>query len=526
MTDLTAPLPGATRTEVGGVVIDEVPAGAGRLKRVTYPPGWRWSVDMRASTSNELCQHGHVGFLVQGHMIAEYADGCRVDQVAPTRRRDRARARRLERRRRARRPAAVRLRTRDRGAVGSRWTPPARPVGRAGYRTWVSLQYGAVARRSCCRRFRAPRVRVRVDPARHARCDRRDRGTAWRNVCRSRSSPTSSSATRAFPSPCSASGSTWPSRRSPPATTRSPAASSSSGRPCSTCTAPSSGRGSSGRSVASGTRRRSPYLLVEGANVFAGPCNPNGIRGALLAVADLGVALIRSLDVTDTSLWLHRLALREQRRRRAVDDTANRLPDPGVAALAGIAGISRTTAQALIDAFGSVEGIVAAGPKRWLEVDGIGEVRANAIAAALLGLRTTGNCPARERDPVAIASTPYRACSDNPHSDRNLRLPLARLPRRARGAAAGARALPPRVPGLEPVPGLGAARGRGRRASACAARGTRAPRHAPRVRRRRRGVAPVLPERALHRHGPHPPAPRPRRARAARGRRRSSAPSR
>ena len=84
MTDLTAPLPGATRTEVGGVVIDEVPAGAGRLKRVTYPPGWRWSVDMRASTSNELCQHGHVGFLVQGHMIAEYADGCRVDQVAPT----------------------------------------------------------------------------------------------------------------------------------------------------------------------------------------------------------------------------------------------------------------------------------------------------------------------------------------------------------------------------------------------------------------------------------------------------------
>ncbi len=44
-----------------------------------------------------------------------------------------------------------------------------------------------------------------------------------------------------------------------------------------------------------------PYLLVEGANVFGGPCNPNGIRGALLAVADQGVALIRSLDVTDTS---------------------------------------------------------------------------------------------------------------------------------------------------------------------------------------------------------------------------------
>jgi hypothetical protein len=84
MTDVTAPLRGATRTEVGGCVIEEVPAGAGRLKRVVYPPGWRWSVDMRPHTSNELCQHAHVGFLVQGRMVAEYADGCQVDQVAPT----------------------------------------------------------------------------------------------------------------------------------------------------------------------------------------------------------------------------------------------------------------------------------------------------------------------------------------------------------------------------------------------------------------------------------------------------------
>ena len=133
-----------------------------------------------------------------------------------------------------------------------------------------------------------------------------------------------------------------------------------------------------------------PYLLVEGANVLAGPCHPNGIRGALLAVADQGVALIRSLDVTDTSLWLHRLALREQRRRRAVDDTADRLPDPGVVALAGVAGVSRAMAKALIARFGSVEGVVAAGPKRWLEVDGIGEVRANALAAALLGPERRG----------------------------------------------------------------------------------------------------------------------------------------
>jgi DNA repair protein RadC len=47
-------------------------------------------------------------------------------------------------------------------------------------------------------------------------------------------------------------------------------------------------------------------------------------------------------------------------------------------------------AKALIARFGSIEGLVAAGPKRWLEVDGIGEVRANALAAALLGPERRG----------------------------------------------------------------------------------------------------------------------------------------
>jgi ERCC4-type nuclease len=136
-----------------------------------------------------------------------------------------------------------------------------------------------------------------------------------------------------------------------------------------------------------------PYLLVEGANVLAGPCNPNGVRGALLAVADLGVALIRSLDVTDTSLWLQRLAVREQRRQHAVDLSANPLPDPAVVALAGIPGLSRAMAKALLAKFGSIEGIVAAGPKRWREVDGIGDVRANALAAALLGPERRGTAP-------------------------------------------------------------------------------------------------------------------------------------
>lgn len=80
---MDGPVQGAAHSEVGGLAIDEVEAGDGRIKRVIYPPGWRWSTHMRPVTGGELCTHGHVGFLVQGAMTVEYADGCRDVFVAP-----------------------------------------------------------------------------------------------------------------------------------------------------------------------------------------------------------------------------------------------------------------------------------------------------------------------------------------------------------------------------------------------------------------------------------------------------------
>jgi hypothetical protein len=74
---------GAKRTEVGGVVIDEVPAGAVRVKRIMYPPGWRWSNDMRPVSGTEWCEHAHVGFLVQGSMQLRFRDGCEQTFTAP-----------------------------------------------------------------------------------------------------------------------------------------------------------------------------------------------------------------------------------------------------------------------------------------------------------------------------------------------------------------------------------------------------------------------------------------------------------
>jgi hypothetical protein len=83
MSALEGPMSGTRRSEVGGLAIDETEAGRGRMKRVIYPPGWRWSTHMRPVTGGERCMHAHVGFLVQGRMIVEYEDGCRETFQAP-----------------------------------------------------------------------------------------------------------------------------------------------------------------------------------------------------------------------------------------------------------------------------------------------------------------------------------------------------------------------------------------------------------------------------------------------------------
>jgi hypothetical protein len=80
---LLAPIEGADRRELGGVEVDIVPAGNARVKRAIYPPGFRWSRELRELIGTELCMHAHVGFLARGHIAGEYADGCRFEYVAP-----------------------------------------------------------------------------------------------------------------------------------------------------------------------------------------------------------------------------------------------------------------------------------------------------------------------------------------------------------------------------------------------------------------------------------------------------------
>lgn len=80
---LFAPVKGAERRDVGHVQLEVGRAGAARVKRMIYPVGFRWSVDMRPAVSTDLCMHAHVGFLAHGEIHIEYADGCVVEHKAP-----------------------------------------------------------------------------------------------------------------------------------------------------------------------------------------------------------------------------------------------------------------------------------------------------------------------------------------------------------------------------------------------------------------------------------------------------------
>jgi hypothetical protein len=80
---LTAPMKGADHRDIGGVQLDVARTGEGRVKRVIYPPGFRWSRDMKASVGTDLCQHAHVGFLARGQIHIQYADGCTLEFAAP-----------------------------------------------------------------------------------------------------------------------------------------------------------------------------------------------------------------------------------------------------------------------------------------------------------------------------------------------------------------------------------------------------------------------------------------------------------
>jgi ERCC4-type nuclease len=131
-----------------------------------------------------------------------------------------------------------------------------------------------------------------------------------------------------------------------------------------------------------------PYLLVEGTHLDRGGLSPNAVRGVCLAAIDQGIALLRTDHQRDSALWLHRLAVRCQRIEAGPERPGPlkraRIPgeDAAEALLATVPGISIVGARALLARFGTIAGLLDAGPDAWRGVTGIGPERVAALAAA------------------------------------------------------------------------------------------------------------------------------------------------
>jgi DNA excision repair protein ERCC-4 len=132
----------------------------------------------------------------------------------------------------------------------------------------------------------------------------------------------------------------------------------------------------------------SPHLVIEGESVFAGPVRNNGVRGACLAVSDLGIAIIRTQDAADTAAWLYRLAIRRgegpppPRRLYAYRPLSPRT-SRGEVALSAAPDVSVITARKVLATFGSLRQVCEASVDDLQAVPGVGVKRATAIAALI-----------------------------------------------------------------------------------------------------------------------------------------------
>jgi ERCC4-type nuclease len=130
-----------------------------------------------------------------------------------------------------------------------------------------------------------------------------------------------------------------------------------------------------------------PYLLVEGPDITRGPLRTTAVLGTILAVAELGVVVLRSLDPPDSAAWLSALANRARRREARsrpvyAQRPAVRPDHVPEAILAAIPTVSTTSARALLRHFGSVKNVLGASAGELQEVPGIGPVRAAELADA------------------------------------------------------------------------------------------------------------------------------------------------
>jgi DNA excision repair protein ERCC-4 len=135
-------------------------------------------------------------------------------------------------------------------------------------------------------------------------------------------------------------------------------------------------------------RRAAPwrYLLVEGVSLYDGPLAAEAVRGLLITIDELGVAVIHAWDAADSAAWIARIAVRRRGSWRGVDRPAyaqrpqrDAHGTPPERALAAASGVSTVTARKLLDVFGSLTNVLLAPPEELRRVNGVGVHRALAI---------------------------------------------------------------------------------------------------------------------------------------------------
>src|SRR5512147_3213095 len=52
------------------------------VAKISWQPGWRWSVDVKPIVGTQLCQSHHVGLALQGRLRVQMADGIELEIAA------------------------------------------------------------------------------------------------------------------------------------------------------------------------------------------------------------------------------------------------------------------------------------------------------------------------------------------------------------------------------------------------------------------------------------------------------------
>lgn len=140
-----------------------------------------------------------------------------------------------------------------------------------------------------------------------------------------------------------------------------------------------------------------PFLVLEGDSLY-GHRNISweAILGAVAAVTvDHGIPVLQSKDAQDTARFLVAVAKREQHRENRKLAVRHGKPlsddDRQLYLLCGLPGVSDVLARRLLERFGSVAAVFAAGVRELAEVEGLGPAKASEIRRVL-------DLPARRRE--------------------------------------------------------------------------------------------------------------------------------